>query len=250
LLEALFLEGEPNWDNNSRKICEFGNNVLLNMDGCTIDLITPASDFKKCCYLNYWERFNMNKLKRNEVFEKLIKNKRYFRHSRLFTESRILTISEIILQTVKKTCSTSNDSCKFPANYDFTMTNSDYSDSLNSESSIDRISEIDMAQELTLPLEEEIIEGGTCLCPNNSTYPVGARFKINDTDCNTEKQYCIGGVFTCEKSTKSNDEQMKNEIKCGELNNAIPEIHIGIMTDFDDFNESHYYNREFKTRFK
>jgi len=33
LLQALFLEGEPNWDNNSRKICEFGNNVLLNMDG-------------------------------------------------------------------------------------------------------------------------------------------------------------------------------------------------------------------------
>jgi len=43
---------------------------------------------------------------------------------------------------------------------------------------------------------------------------------------------------------------MKNEIKCGELQNAIPEIHIGIMTDFDDFNETHYYNREFKTRFK
>jgi hypothetical protein len=74
---------------------------------------------KQCCRINYWDRWRMDKVKRQDIAANWLKNTVKNRKRKTFTKTRIKIVAVHIKWLVWLKCRDSNKRCVYPKGYDW-----------------------------------------------------------------------------------------------------------------------------------
>jgi len=263
---------EPDWtkedaDQKSRGLCAFQDDKLVK-ESIKCD---DGDRAERCCYLTYWDRYSMNKHRRHDVYQNLIKERAHYRYSKIFNQSRIDLFAKRIKAFVFQVCRESdNSNCVWPyeklgnANkkyFDFDKPDEDDFNKDMWEKGFTGSFEVDKEEEfqnipgdITLDQGMEFKTIAKCVCPSGGEYPVAAMTPTDGSkSCHPHADMCKGGVVKCDawpEDWSYEDYPKSRIVTCGNYATTNANIQLKIMEEFNDMDDQHYYDFKVNLAFR
>jgi len=221
-------KNQLNWQKDPRGFCEFeANDLVPSTIKC--DILEDDGSSPSCCVLGYVDRIEMNKEKRENFYNKVMKQRARLQSSNVFSKARLESFRLNILQIIYQKCG-NKSTCSSPEIYDSEEWFADFPNTYGKDSI-----RIDITRKESMECQ--------CQCPSGGLYTSSYE---SDSQCLAGCS-CGNGIANC--GSEPAVEGSKKVVRCGSLGQGEVEVKNEIMTGMDDLSVDHYYNWEFKLRF-